>query len=202
MTSTQLTIPSRAALVQGLRTAARSVASNSAFLKMDKSGEWVFGADMADVPPGQLFIVNPGGFVHGYVCWGDGEKLGEQLVPVHDALEEPGPLPAGSAKGWERQLGAHLIGLDGALAGLDLAYVTSSFGGRKAVAALADTVAAQIEAVGEAGEIVPVVKLSSSPYKHDKYGRIFNPIITVARWLTLAQAKGGEAGPKKAKRQK
>jgi hypothetical protein len=57
-------------------------------LKMDKTGHWVFGADQTEVDDDATWAVNPFSFVHGFICWGDGEVLAEKMVSVAQPLPE------------------------------------------------------------------------------------------------------------------
>ena len=71
--------------VSSLSTTLRSLQNESlgvVFLKMDKSGHWVFGVDRDEVEAGSLWAVNPFSFVHGYVAWGMGTALGEKTVAI------------------------------------------------------------------------------------------------------------------------
>ena len=89
--------PSKLAVT--LKRVSREAAPNAAFLKMEKSGDWVHGIGQDPVPEATEMLVNPGGFQHGYICWGEGEKLGENVVAVTDVLPDPGPVPPGAQRG-------------------------------------------------------------------------------------------------------
>jgi len=73
--------------------------AGSVILKMDKRGDWVFGADQTEVDEGTLWAVNPFSFVHGYIAWGDGEVLGEKMVSVSHPLPEMEAAPARRRRG-------------------------------------------------------------------------------------------------------
>lgn len=179
-------------LASALKRTAREAAPVAAFLKMDKTGQWVFGANAEEVSEDDKFIVNPEGFQHGYVAWtkGGGDKLGEVMVPVTDPMPEVGEVPSG-AGGWEAQLGCHLKRADGE--GSDLIYRSSSVGGKRAIAQLAESVGDKVAEDSDA--VFPIITLDSEDYKHAKYGKIYNPIISIVKWV---KAPTVAAAPKKA----
>jgi len=182
-------VPFNAAkLAMALKKTSREAAPSGAFLKMDKTGAWIFGVEEEEVNDTEQFMVNPEGFQHGYVAWGDSEKLGEVIAPVTEQLADTGPVPGG-AKGWEFQLGAHFKQTDG---DLDLVYRSSSVGGKRAIAGLASEVSEKLLA-GDP-KCVAVVTLSSDSYKHKQYGKIYTPVITVFKWIAMPS----EAAPKTA----
>jgi len=170
-------IPAQQAVA--LRKVAQAGTANYSFLKMEKTGDWVHGAQQTPVPEDAEFLINPGSFDHGYVAWGDGEKFGEIIKLVTEALPELPPVPDG-AKSWDFQLGFHLASADD---GTQFVYRATSVGGKRVIAQIAALVAEKIEE-GDA-KCVPVVTLTSESYKHSKYGRIFNPVMDVVRWVSL-----------------
>jgi hypothetical protein len=107
VTFSQANLPS----VQSLSTALRSLEKDVApagvvIIKMDKTGHWVFGADQTEVEDDATWAVNPFSFVHGFIAWGDGEVLGEKMVPVSQPLPELDAAPPNAKKGWETQVGS------------------------------------------------------------------------------------------------
>lgn len=174
----------RSKMVAALKQTARSADPQMLFLKMSKAGEWVYGAHEEEITEDMELLVNPGGFVHGFVCWADGAKLGEIVKGVDQPVEEPEDTPAGSTRGWEAQLGMTLKINDPE--GANLLFNTSSVGGKRAVAEMAQQVAEKLASGDE--KIVPVVKLSAESYKHKKYGTIYTPAITVVRWIKMPSA--------------
>ena len=187
-------LPSVKSLSSALRSVAADVgvgAGGMVILKMDKTGHWVFGADQTEVEDDSLWAVNPFSFVHGYIAWGDGEVLAEKLTNVSNPLPELEPAPAASDRGWEMQVGMTLACTNGEDEGMQARYTTTSVGGKKAVQALAITIAEQVDK--DPKNPVPVVRLKKEHYMHKKYGRIFTPVFEVVRWTGL---EGTEAdGP-------
>jgi len=178
------TLPS----VQSLTTALRAIKEDSpsaggVILKMDKAGHWVFGADQTEVEDDSRWAINPFSFVHGYICWGDGEVLAEKMASVSQPLPELDPAPAGAKKGWEKQVGLSLRCMSGDDKDLEARYATTSVGGKRAVQDLAVAIAEQAEK--DADKVVPIVKLKKDHYQHKSYGRIYTPVFEILEWVSL-----------------
>jgi hypothetical protein len=176
--------------VQSLSSALRSVAADvgagaggMVILKMDKTGHWVFGADQTEVEDDSVWAVNPFSFVHGYICWGEGEVLGEKMVGVAEPLPELEPAPAAAKRGWEMQVGMTLACTNGEDEGMQARYSATSVGGKKAVQALAVAIAEQVDK--DQAHPVPLVRLKKEHYQHKSYGRIFTPVFDVQKWVGL-----------------
>jgi hypothetical protein len=174
--------------VQNLSTALRSLehevgGSGMAILKMDKTGHWVFGADQTEVEDDSTWAVNPFSFVHGYIAWGEGDVLGEKMVPVADPLPEMDVPPPGAKRGWELQVGMSLKCMSGEDKGLEVVYNVTSVGGKRAVQKLALDIAAQVEK--DQTKPVAVVRLKKEHYTHKSYGRIYTPIFDITSWVGL-----------------
>lgn len=174
--------------VQSLSTALRSLESTVApagvaILKMDKTGHWVFGADQTEVEDDATWAVNPFSFVHGFIAWGDGEVLGEKMVPVSQPLPELDAAPPNSKKGWEAQVGLSLKCLTGDDKGTEARFSTTSVGGKRAVQTLAMAIASQVDK--DQSKPVPVVKLKKDHYTHKSYGRIFTPVFDIVEWVGM-----------------
>ena len=157
--------------------------AGTVIIKMDKTGHWVFGADQTEIEDDSTWAVNPFSFVHGYIAWGDGEVLAEKMVNVSQPLPELEAAPPSAKKGWETQVGMSIKCLDGADAGMEARYTTTSVGGKKAVQALAVAIATQVEKDQE--NPVPVVELGKEHYTHKSYGRIFTPVFKVMSWSSM-----------------
>jgi len=182
--------------VQSLSSALRSVAADvgaggMVILKMDKTGHWVFGADQTEVEDDSVWAVNPFSFVHGYICWGDGEVLAEKMVGVAEPLPELEPAPAAAKRGWEMQVGMTLACTNGEDEGMQARYAATSVGGKKAVQALAVAIAEQVDK--DQSKPVPMVRLKKEHYQHKSYGRIYTPVFEVVKWVGLdAQPTEGD----------
>ena len=174
--------------VQSLTTALRSLesevgAAGMVILKMDKTGHWVFGADQTEIDDDSTWAINPFSFVHGFIAWGEGEVLGEKMVPVSDPLPEMDTPPPGAKRGWEMQVGMSLKCMNGDDKGMEARYNVTSVGGKRAVQKLALDIATQVEK--DQTKPVPVVRLKKEHYMHKSYGRIFTPVFEIANWMDL-----------------
>ena len=176
--------------VQSLSTALRSMETESsavsAILKMDRTGHWVFGAGENEVEAESTWAVNPFSFVHGFICWGEGEVLGEKMVNITHPLPELDAAPTGGKRGWETQVGMSLKCLSGEDKGMEVRYSTTSVGGKRSVQALAVAIAGQVDE--DQTKPVPVITLKKEFYQHKAYGKIYTPLFDVTEWVGL----GGE----------
>jgi hypothetical protein len=173
-----------ASLSSALRSISADVpAGGSVILKMDKTGHWVYGADQTEVEDGATWAINPFSFIHGFIAWGEGEVLGEKMVPVSQPLPEMDAAPPNAKRGWETQVGMSLKCLDGEDEGLEARYTVTSVGGKRAVQALALAIAQQVDA--DASKPVPVVALKKEHYQHKSYGRIYTPVFEILKWIGM-----------------
>jgi hypothetical protein len=196
-------LPPVSSLSVALRQLEKDVGpAGSVILKMDKRGDWVFGADQTEVDDGTLWAVNPFSFVHGYIAWGDGEVLGEKMVSVSQPLPEMEPAPAGAKRGWETQVGMSLKCISGPDTGLEVRYNVTSVGGKRAVQGLAVAIAQQVES--DQSKPVPVVTLKRDHYTHKSYGKIYTPVFEVQEWMSMdggkAEEPAEEAAPARRRR--
>ena len=177
-------LPAVSSLSTALRALERDVGPTGVtILKMDKTGHWVYGADQTEVEDGATWAVNPFSFIHGFIAWGEGEVLGEKMVPVSEPLPDMGAPPPNAKRGWEVQVGMSLKCMSGEDEGLDVRFSTTSVGGKRAVQTLAVAIAAQVEA--DQAKPVPVVELKRDHYTHKSYGKIFTPVFDVKRWVSM-----------------
>ena len=186
--------------VANLSSALRSIsadvpAGNSVILKMDKTGHWVFGADQTEVEDGSSWAINPFSFIHGFIAWGDGEVLGEKMVPVSSPLPEMDVAPPNAKRGWETQVGMSLKCMDGEDKDMEARFSTTSVGGKRAVQALALAIAQQVDT--DPSKPVPVVALKREHYQHKSYGRIYTPVFEILKWIGMdgAEATVEEEAP-------
>ena len=188
-------LPSVTSLSTALRSMNAGVSdAGMVILKMDKTGHWVYGADQTEVDDTATWAINPFSFVHGFIAWGDGDVLGEKMVPVTEPLPEVDPAPPQAKRGWEVQVGMSLKCMDGEDAGMEAKYSVTSVGGKRAVQKLALDIAAQVEK--DQANPVPVVKLKKDHYTHKSYGRIFTPVFDITGWMGLdGQQEEAPAAP-------
>jgi hypothetical protein len=159
------------------------------FLKMNKQGEWVYGADEIEVSDDSAFVIDPSSYSQGYVAWSkDGDLIDEKMAA---AGQMPVLLSAlDNSVDWKVQVGFALKGIEGAEDGEQLLFKTSSQGGKEVVSALL----AQIIAKARTGvsAFCPVVLLDNSWYKHKQYGKIYKPVLTVDEWVEVPTGEGEE----------
>jgi hypothetical protein len=158
------------------------------FLRLIKSGEWVYGSDDVDVQEGSKWAANPTTLMEGFCAWGDGELLGEEMQP----MTNPTPLFSANLPDvgapYKRQIAIQFVCINGDDEGQAVMYKTSSKGGLKAASGLIDAIITQIETTADDdGEppIVPVIKFEVSHYKHKEYGRVYTPILDIVEWATM-----------------
>jgi hypothetical protein len=185
-------LPSVTSLSTALRALETDVgAAGVVILKMDKTGHWVFGADQTEVEDDSTWAVNPFSFVHGFIAWGDGEVLGEKMVPVSQPMPELEAAPPMARKGWETQVGMSMKCLSGEDKGMEVRYTTTSVGGKRSVQALAVAIATQVDTDPKLP--VPIVNLEKEHYSHKSYGRIYTPIFKIASWMSMTDEAGTPA---------
>jgi len=191
-------LPPVSSLSVALRTLEKDVgAVGSVILKMDKGGHWIYGAEQTEVESDSTWAVNPFSFIHGYIAWGDGEVLGEMMVPVTEPKPELPPVPHGAKKGWEVQVGMSLKCLSGPDKGLEVRFTTTSVGGKRAVNTLGVAIAGQCETTP--GKPVPVVALKKDSYQHKSYGKIYTPVFEIQDWASMdGQTEEAEEGKEEA----
>ena len=137
-------------------------------------------------------------FVHGFIAWGDGEVLGEKMVPVSQPLPELDGAPPAAKKGWETQVGMSLKCISGEDKGMEARFTTTSVGGKRSVQALAVALADQVDK--DQSKPVPIVRLKKEHYQHKSYGRIFTPVFEVVDWVSLDGEPEVKAAPSRRRR--
>ena len=178
-------LPSVSSLASSLRSISAGVpdGAGSVIIKMDKTGHWVFGAEQTEIEDDATWAINPFSFVHGFIAWGEGEVLGEKMVPVSQPLPELDVAPPAAKRGWEVQVGLSLKCMSGEDKDLEGRYTVTSVGGKKAVQQLALAIAAQVDK--DQTKPVPVVRLKKEHYVHKSYGRIYTPVFEVIEWVGM-----------------
>ena len=96
---------------------AMSSASIEPFLRMDKGGKWIFGADSVEVEEGSHWAIHPLSVEHGYVCWNkldtDRRSWGEAMVPFNQPKPVLSTLPEHSGSPWAEQIGFSMVCVTG-----------------------------------------------------------------------------------------
>ena len=182
--------------LNNVATAAPRVGGEYQFLKMEKgTGDWVYGQEETVTKDGSLWAVNPNSLEYGYIAWPPEESKsrepeGEVMVPISrplpatDSLRTRNPDGATTGRnGWQYQQSVVLVCINGENEGTVCQYKQSSAGSQKMFKTLIDAIGVQVSKGSDA--IVPIVKLSSTSYKHDKYGKIINPVWDIVEWRTM-----------------
>ena len=187
--------PSKYAAMAG--NLVKSGAPRVDFLKMDKTGEWVYGQDETPVEPEDRAYIDPDGFVHGWQCWANTDLpnvqaalLGSEMAPMDEALpERPAKVPE-DGRAWSEAVGMSCV-----INGVKMVYTTNSVGGRNAFAELGQEYIKQGKR--DPSRLIAVVKLESDSYKHKNktYGRIYVPIITVVEWVDALPEQAVNGAP-------
>ena len=185
-------------LAGGLAQSAASAATTDGlqYMKFTKFGEFLFGADSIEVEQGSEWAINPQGFGHGWIAWGDkahdteGEMLGEVMGPAHEPMPaQPGPVEGS----WSEQRAMQMACISGEDAGTQCLFKVNSLGGKKFYASLVTEVVKRISG-GEA-KVVPVINLSADSYQHQKYGKIFTPTYKIVRWEEIDATEPAAEAP-------
>lgn len=171
--------------IAGLKETSTRIAADSddaQYLKLDKGGYWCFGAEETEVEEGSVWAINPMSLAVGYVAWGDGELLGEEMVPASDTPIMRADLPDVGAP-WKPQIGLQLVCTNGEDKDVVVIYKASSKGGQKAFKQILDAIVKQAESGTD--KVVPLVTLEVDSYKHSQYGKIYTPILEVVEWADM-----------------
>lgn len=164
--------------------------SGKPYLRMLKDGEWVYGQEDIGVETGSLWAANPFSIEHGWTAWKRGEgvdnsggPLGEVMVPMNQVCPAKTTLHDVGAD-WEYQMAIELKCLNGTDKGEEVSYKASSVGASKAMDALVKAIMSQLETDEELP--IPIVSLDSSTYNHKKYGKTYEPVITIVEWAPMS----------------
>jgi hypothetical protein len=153
--------------------------------KREGDGTWWYGQRKTVVEEGSRWAVNPLTFRWGYICFGDGkQKPPERMVPVSQPKPEAADLPD-TGFPWSEQWTVNLKCLDGADAGVEVAYKSTTDGGIKAVAELIEAVKERLNSGVHSGRVVPIVRLEKDSYSHPQYGRVWTPLLSIVDWMPL-----------------
>jgi hypothetical protein len=155
------------------------------FKSRENNGTWSFGQRRTIPENGSRWALNPLTYVWGYICFGDGGKvLGERLVSVSLPKPEVADLPDRGFP-WQEQWGVNMKCLDGADAGTEVAFRTSTVGGIQALAGSITAVRDRLNGGQHDNKVSPIVRLEKDSYPHLDYGRIWYPLLTIVDWMSL-----------------
>jgi hypothetical protein len=140
-----------------------------------------------EVPAGGEYIAHVNKLMRGYVKFFGGKLVEQRLGKVADGFGLPKRDELGDTDqtAWERDTSGsprdpwclqYYLPIENAESGEVLIFVTSSSGGRGAIGNLCNLFARNTD------HGLPVIKLSSSSYRHRTFGRIDTPDFPVLRW--------------------
>jgi len=163
------------------------------FLRLIKSGDWVYGQENEEVQEGSRWIVNTLSITHGWSCWVDGELRGEVMASIVE--HKPERPPSIDGKPYAEQRAFDLRCMDGDDAGEEVHYKTTSLGGVERTLGLLAQIQARLQT--RTPYAFPVLTLGEDYYQHPKFGRIYKPIFTVVGWANIdGQVEGETPSPK------
>ena len=85
--------------------------------------------------------------------------------------------------------------LDGADAGVEVTYKTTTDGGIKAVAGLIEAVRDRLNGGQHDGKVAPIALLHKDSYSHSQYGRVWFPVCAIVDWMPLSGPAPAPASP-------
>jgi hypothetical protein len=153
-------------------------------LRLMTSGAWVFGQSNDAVQQGSSWLGNIASLKHGYCCWHESQLIDEVMVEMWtDAPVMPLTHACGAV--YKPQLSIELKCLDGADAGVQVLYKSSSYGGTAALFELKEKIRNRVQTVG--GEyLFPVIELGSTSYANKKHGgTTYNPVLAITGWADI-----------------
>lgn len=154
--------------------------------KREGDGCWMYGRRKTVVEDDSHWAANPFSFQYGWICFGDNKKvLGERLVSATQPMPNVAELP-NLGFPWVPEWCVNLKCLDGADAGLEVTYKTTTDGGVKAVAGLINTVRERINSGQHDGKVSPVLLLHKDTYPHSEHGRQWVPVPEIVDWIPLS----------------
>jgi hypothetical protein len=182
-------------------------ASFGTFLKFAK-GDWLLGEEGREVPAQTRFVANMEEYYRGWVRWWDGkptDHLIGRVVDRHQVTksEELGDLDESKweteGNGARRDPWAKTVYLAMRDVGSDeiICFTSSSDGGRKAVAKLADRYDRQRH---RNKAKMPVVTLEAESYQHQTYGKIWKPAFRIVDWAYWDEETAADRGASAARR--
>jgi hypothetical protein len=165
------------------------------FLRVLKSGEWVYGQEDTEVEAGSAWAINPLSITHGWVAWKRGEGVDNSSGPVAEVMVSASqPLPLQSdlpdissekQAQWGQQFAFSMVCLTGEDKGEQVLFKTNSVGGIAMVDTILNAISTQLDEDPE--NPVPVVVLDSDSYKHKKHGHVVTPIMDIKTWRPLSE---------------
>jgi hypothetical protein len=147
-------------------------------LRLTKAGQWIYGQENIAVEPDSHWAVNLASLCRGWVCWGDGELLGQIMASVQvERLPQPAPIDNYS---FVEQFSLELTCISGEDDGQLVLYKNNSDGFKQAFEKLIANVQQQWAA--DPVYYWPVITMKEESYMNKRYGQIFKPLLPVVAW--------------------
>jgi len=175
--------------LQRVTSGMQAAAGGMPYLRLLRSGVFAYGPENVEPEPESIWAINPYSITHGFACWGDGELLGERMVPFNQTPPNRGELPDYGFE-WDQQFGMQLQCVTGEDKDTVVLYRGTSTGLRNASKKLIDQIIAQAQT--DSKHIVPAVQLEVDSYHHKKYGEIYFPVLTIREWLCFETGEAAE----------
>ena len=174
--------------VKNIQTAAREDAGFEKILKF-KKGDYLIGDD--EIALGTEYLAHAQAWAKCWIKFLDGEVVERKMYRValgekppdreelddHDKGNWPEGLDGKPADPWVHQ---YLLPLESPSSGEVVIFVTSSFGGRRAVADLCATYAKRAAKSPNCGQ--PLIKLAVTDMPTKKFGKVPRPLFEIADW--------------------
>lgn len=167
------------------------------FTKFDyKTGDFLMGRDAENIVD-ETVLVHTDSISHGWVIWNDGKPI-KTLVNFTQALPpQPDPIATGKINqatkqeiiNYPSESRGILFATDD---GLQTIMEGSSYGVRKGVDNLLQTIRQRAMDPANADYLYPKVKLGNESYEQATYGTVFNPTFTVVAWCDNGGNEQGE----------
>jgi hypothetical protein len=194
------------AILKGLKTKVKRTRTQVPtgqidFLRMLKSGRWVYGQNNMRVQEGSLWAINPLSFKSGYVCWTDypddakkkNKMLNKIMLPLGSELPDESDLKQFFDDAEEYNNGQHwpynpnmsveMTCVSGEDKGKTVLYETSSKGGLGLLGA--DGYLDKMENMVDEGTPVAIIRLVNDEYDHPTWGETLTPDFEYVEWRTL-----------------
>jgi hypothetical protein len=153
------------------------------FKSRTSDGTWMFGQKRTVPEDGSRWAVNPVQFKWGFVSFDAANKATERLVSVFKPKPDPATLPD-TGFPWNEQWTADLKCLDGADAGVEVTFKSTTDGGIKAVATMIEAIRDRFNGGRHDGKISPIVVLEKDSYSNS-YGKQWTPSFTIVDWMSM-----------------
>ena len=154
-----------------------------------RKGDWGYGMERVAPAEGSLWAVDPTALETGYLCWyaegGDNTKgpCGEAFADINSPKVIETDLPFVEGANWQGSARFVLICVASdkpSEVGVMVQFSTSSKGGTRAVGKLFNSIHARW--AKQLTDIVPICELTTTSYKHARYGVVHTPVFEVNQW--------------------